>query len=646
MGMGGMGMGGMGMMGMGGGGSFQGSFNGGLGAVGATQAAGLITIITRIVDPGNWNQPTINAQAVGIMGGFPMFMGGFGGMGFMGGFGGMGFMGGFMGAPGMGMNMGAGPPPDPNINVDPQTSNSIDFFPPALAIIVRAPSRVHTSITGGIVGGKGKRLEAAAWREIEEREKVRLAKADNKNDTKVQEFGDKIKLAREKREVLDPTTIWQEAFDKGGIDAAHVIATADFLFEAGQPKHAAEFLKANLRHGVVVRPWVFEALAVALEASGGAKEEIRRARLSGIALDPTDAQGFMSAARAMADRGQFDRALAFCKQAAQLEPADYHSYEVALAYAENAKDAKAMEWAVGNLVSQDWPVDNLLIQGNAQKRLGSLAATLKSEKRGQEADSLETALARLNQRDMIMRLEWDTLEKDVCELELKVKEPSSSVCNLDQKQSPGGGVMIGYNLLKTPSCQYVAAQAFSGEYEVTVTRLYGRPLNNRARLIVTANAGTKDEVRRVEIVQLDKTTTFKVKLKDGRRTELATVSPAAQRGHEARGQQEANAFRDLRAIANPNFYGAAGPRGSAGTPGLTTSVAAMAAKDSKNKTAPTTVMQNSINPTGGAVQMTAQVRLNHDQRNYDMVIRPFFDAAALRTGRPAVNLSAIPGGAN
>jgi len=42
--------------------------------------------------------------------------------------------------------------------------------------------------------------------------------------------------------------------------------------------------------------------------------------------------------------------------------------------------------------------------------------------------------------------------------------------------------------------------------------------------------------------------------------------------------------------------------------------------------------------------MTAQVRLNADQRNYDMVIRPFFDAAALRSGRPAVNLSVIPGG--
>jgi hypothetical protein len=54
-------------------------------------------------------------------------------------------------------------------------------------------------------------------------------------------------------------------------------------------------------------------------------------------------------------------------------------------------------------------------------------------------------------------------------------------------------------------------------------------------------------------------------------------------------------------------------------------------------------MQNAVNSSGG-VQMTAQVRMNADQRNYDMVIRPFFDAAALHSGRPAVNLSVIPGG--
>jgi hypothetical protein len=629
-----MGMGGMSMSGMGGGGigGFTGSFNGSLGAVGATQATGLIQLITRIVDPGNWNQPpTTPPLAMGMVG-FP-------GMGFMGfmGFGGM-----FMGFPGgmmMGgaMMVGAGPPPDPTIvPPDPTQSNSIDFFPPALAIIVRAPSRVHTSITGGIVGGRARRLEAAARLEFEGKGGA-LARA---KDPKVK-VAPGMDVAKKQPEKLDPLKVWNDAFVKGGVTPGHVVATADFLFESGHYKHAAEFLKANLRHGVVVRPWVFEALAVALESSGADPEEVRRARLSGIALDPDDAQGFLSAARAMADRGQHERAIAFCRQAAQLEPNDFHPYEVALAYAETAKDPLAMEWAVGKLVSQDWPVDNLMIQGNAKRRLGSLATTLKSENRGTDAEKLEAALQRLNQRDLIVQLVWDNAGGP-SELTMKIKEPTGNVCTLDQKQTTGGGILIGYNLTdKDPSCQYIAAEAFQGEYEITVSRIFGQPLNNRARLMITQNAGMPNQSRRIEIIRLDQNAPVKISLKQGRRTELASVSPAAEKRHVVKEEKERSAFRDLRAVANPSFYGTTTPRGSAGTPGMMPS--ALAARDSKAKAPATPIMQTAINSKNG-LPMTAQMRLSGDQSTVDVVIRPFFDLISSRQNRAAINLSAIPGG--
>ena len=635
MGMGGMMMGGgMGMM-MGGmqftGGSFQASFNGSLGAVGATQAMGLITLITNIVDPGNWNRPP-QLQPFMQFGGFP------GGVGMVG-------MIGMVGMMGMGM-IGAGPPPDPNQNVDPQTSNSIDFFPPALALIVRAPSRVHTSITGGIVGGKSKRLELGAMNLIEREGLAKFQKEHPDVIVAPKALKERQEQLAKKREANDPTKVWNDALAKGGVTPGLVVATADFLFEAGEFKHAVEFLKANLRFGVVVRPWVFEALAVAMEMDGGNPEEIQRVRLSGIALDPKDAQGYLSAARAVADRGHFDRALAFCKQASHLDANDYHPYEMALSYAENSKDVKGMEWAVGKLVSQDWPVDNLFIQKTARQRLNSLAATLKSENRMGDAKSLEEALARLNQRDLRVRLVWDNASGP-CELEMKVKEPTGSVCTLEQKQSPAGGIMIGWNLTdKEPSTEYVAAEAFTGEYEVTISRVYGQPLSNRARLEILVNAGTPKQVRKVEVVDLAKITTYKIKLNEGRRTEVATVSAGAQQKHERiLTKEERSAFNELRNIANPNFFGAtASIRGGAGAPGKMPTVASLASKDSSNK-APAAVpmMQNGINTQGG-VPMTAQVRMNPDQRNYDLVIRPFFNSVNAAQNRGGMNLSVIPGG--
>jgi hypothetical protein len=191
---------------------------------------------------------------------------------------------------------------------------------------------MHTSITGGIVGGgKSKRIEAAAWLEMERKGGLL---AQNNKDANIRVANQVARSMRRKspRKTRNsiPTRSGTNAIAKGGVTPGlSPSPRPTFLFESGQFKHAAEFLKANLRHGVVVRPWVFEALAVALEAAARRPREIRRARLSGIALDPTDAQGFMSAARAMADRGQHDRALAFCRQAALLEPNDYHPYEVA-----------------------------------------------------------------------------------------------------------------------------------------------------------------------------------------------------------------------------------------------------------------------------------------------------------------------------
>src|SRR5205085_9970221 len=120
-------MGGMPGMAMGGaaGGTFQGGFNGSLGTMGATQAMGLIDIITTLVEPGKWNAPT--AMPPFMMMPFPGFM--------------MGMPAAMMGAPAMPV----GPtPPNPEFN-------TINFFPPAMALIVRAPSRMHTSEYGAIV---------------------------------------------------------------------------------------------------------------------------------------------------------------------------------------------------------------------------------------------------------------------------------------------------------------------------------------------------------------------------------------------------------------------------------------------------------------------------------------------------------------
>ena len=624
------------------GGGFQGGFNGSLGIMGATQAVGLIELITRVVDPGNWfyvqqAQP-FNPSSIGGPG--------------------AGFGNPFGGALGGGAGFGAGgpaqPPPTPVSQGGPadiQNSNTIDFFPPALALIVRAPSRIHTSISGGVIGGKytkkeivmneaGRRnLDVIAGKQGVIKPGVAapaVANAAKNNDKNVLAQAQKLpKLDPAKVKEFDPAVIWEEAFAKGGIEPGLVIATADFLFEVGLPYHVVEFLKANLRHGVIVRPWVYEALATALEATNGDPDEIRRARLSAVALDPNDAQGFLQAARTMAAGKQYDRALAFCRQAALLEPNLAQPYVEALAYAELAKDSKSMEWAAGKLVAQDWPVDNPALQKQATDRVGALANVLNRETRGTEAERLKAALQTLTQRDVVVNMTWETAAGETAGVELEVKEPTGSVCSIRQKQTPGGGILTGGALNEPNRISYLAAQAFSGDYEITVRRVWGQTIGSRARLEIIQHLGTPQETRRLEIVRLDQKGTVKLSLSAGRRVELASV-PAVElqkRSEAAEETRPQTAVEKLRGLAFPDFSGASGSRGSVGATGAArpTSVAAMAARSDASQ-------QSAVR--GSAVQMTGQVRMS-EKNGLEAVIRPHFQTFG--ASRSSLNLPGIPG---
>jgi hypothetical protein len=179
-----------------------------------------------------------------------------------------------------------------------QDNNQLGYYPPSLALVVKAPSTVHTRasnlvITGAGAGAGG--MVAAPANDgrilVDGRRPLRrvdVADAGDEKDPK-------------KKKSLDPKEIWQEALVKGTQQPGMIIATADFLAMNGKFDHAAEFLKANLRQGVVVKPWVFKSLAIALRETGGSAEEIERAEVSAADFEPLDAQGYLTAARALAE---------------------------------------------------------------------------------------------------------------------------------------------------------------------------------------------------------------------------------------------------------------------------------------------------------------------------------------------------------
>jgi tetratricopeptide (TPR) repeat protein len=424
------------------------------------------------------------------------------------------------------------PPEDENPNAK-EGGNDLGYYPAVGALVVKGTSRIHTRASAPpVVGAQGLNPPPLARADdpkpghvVITQNGVRTSPANGQ----VAAAGNRATDAEKKlKEMLpegitslDAKVVWQEALAKGVDDPGLIIACADYLALNNKFDHAAEFLKADLSQGIVVKPWVYDSLAVALRQSHASPEEIERAEVSATDLQPLDAKGFLKAAQAMRDLKRYDRALAFCRQAALLEPEVPDAYREGLVCAEEGKDSQAMIWAAGNLLRRDWPLDNKELQTKASTRLEALARVLEKDNRKLDVEEMRQAISKRRQRDVVIRLNW----QGQADLDLKVEEPTGSICSCLNRQTVGGGTLIGDTLSETNSETYVSAEAFPGEYKITVARCWGKPLGDKAQVVITLHQGTPQERTQIETVDLKVGNTVTVKLDNGRRKNAAVVPP-------------------------------------------------------------------------------------------------------------------------
>jgi hypothetical protein len=528
--------------------------------------------------------------------------------------------------------------------LNPELLNSVGYYPPSRALVVKGTSRFHTGVGGAI---SGVRPGMAA---LDRKDRDALAKAneqqekERKNDLK--QLADRVAKNDKNNDKaeLDPKKIWQDALAKGVNDPGLIIAVADFLAQCKLYDHVAEFLKADLRQGVCVRPWVYEALALALEESHGAPEDIERARVSAVDLEPTDAQGYLKASEAMNNLHRYDRALAYCRQASLLEPNLPTPYEEALLYAQEASDPSAMQWAAGNLLRHDWPVENQELHLKAGEKLKDFLRALRQKNRSSEAERLAKTVEAYRERDLVIEINY---EGDA-DIELEVKEPIGAICSFMQRQTPGGGTLLGSTLKERTHASYVAPKAFPGEYKATLRRIYGRPVGGKVTVEVIKHQGTPHETRQRETLVFDRHHTLTVTLDDGRRTTAAYVPPPGATRKESKPVTQMSSsdrvLAKIRALANPELAG--GDTRMKG--GMASSLGQSDSDQALMPPGPSEVplYQNRVKPlVANSTDFTIEATVSPDQSTARLHLTPIFQTAEKAPSRPEVANPFIPGGA-
>jgi tetratricopeptide (TPR) repeat protein len=442
--------------------------------------------------------------------------GGFGGGGFGGGLGGGGFGGGLGGGGfgGGGFNL----PPERGVRIVPKAGSG-----GALDVgddVSQPPAKANSKAKAAPAASGRLELTATNAAEAKARKTEPAAKPDV-----ITVKGD-----------ADPEKMWNDYFaglkdpdEKHAAEIsrqrdAAVRATAKELMNDHKFSEVIALINGALRNGYA-QPWMYEALALAMQADKRPKEDIERALMSAVDF-ANSASDLMNIGIYMARVGLDERALKLLRQASSLEPYRHEPYMHGLKIAQRLKDESGIRWACAGILSQAWPSDKKEVVDNAKFAADALLESLRKDGKADLAEQFSKALEEAQSRDCKVVVSW-TGNADI---DLTVEEPTGAICSFRNPRTTGGGVLQddAFLNLKAPggnssseySESYILPQGFSGQYKVLVRRIWGQVATGKVTVDVYTHHGTPSMVhirQQIPVSERDALVTFD--LTDGRRTE-------------------------------------------------------------------------------------------------------------------------------
>lgn len=350
-------------------------------------------------------------------------------------------------------------------------------------------------------------------------------------------------------ETYDPDEVWEDFFSNHRESPGAIRRAVGVLVKRKQFDHVAALIKAAIKHGQV-QPWMYEALALALDALDSPRDEIERILLSAADLSGTDADSQMHVAAFLAKWGNPRRALALFRQVAETNPSRSEPYVVGFHLALELNDLDAIRWTTLGILGQVWRGQNAHLISLARDAAKRAIEQLHTQGRHDQADEFAEAVAVAERRDLVIRVTWDG-EADV---DLIVEEPAGTVCSFQNPLTPAGGVLLGDGYGTNREELYVCAHALPGRYRIKLRRLWGDLVGSQVRVQITRNQGSEqatEEHRTVTLGNQDEL--IPLTLETGRRRELLEGDfNKARHSSSRRNAQGAMARRRVRSIPAQN----------------------------------------------------------------------------------------------
>jgi hypothetical protein len=336
----------------------------------------------------------------------------------------------------------------------------------------------------------------------------------------------------------DPHTFWMNYFrtkDPKKTAPDHLRETVRLLNLAGKPRDVHAALYGYLtNHPNDSEPWMYEALAIAIEMNQGAPADVKTALnyAADRAQRTHNPNDLVSVADKMFFKGYYERVGALLDEAAVKVPHRAEPLVMSINLAQKTKDARRMAESIERLLALGWPGQDDYFRAESRNQADLLAKALREEGRTSEADALLAKVTNAEARDLFVRLTWD----GDADFDLAVKEPLGATASYQTPRTVFGGSVIKNGYGQHPEEVYVCPRAFDGDYEIRIDTIYNDPskLVTRLTLETITHEGTDHEQKQVWNLAPDRLSKpIVVKLSGGRRkTVLPYIDPAAELAKE------------------------------------------------------------------------------------------------------------------
>ena len=307
---------------------------------------------------------------------------------------------------------------------------------------------------------------------------------------------------------VDPYKFYRDYYrsdDKDRTDPERLRKTVRDLNRVGKPREVHAALIGYLEnHSKLAEPWMYEALAAAIELNQGSAGDVKKALYyaADLAQRTHNPNHLVSAADQLLLRGYLERVGPLLDEAMPLVPHRCEPMVMSIILAQKTSDPKRMADAVDSLLSLGWPGQDEYFRLESANQVETLAKSLRRGWQGQEADQLLAKLTASQARDLFVRLTWD----GDADFDLLVDEPLGATASYQNPRTVFGGSILKNGYGSHPEEVYVCPRGFAGDYTIRVCTIYTNPDKPVTRLTLETitHEGTTGEKKQTFDLNPDK----------------------------------------------------------------------------------------------------------------------------------------------